>query len=97
MKLSGGRLPIDSLEFIDPIIDNGENPIERKFNVAGQRYYLGCEGENCNKSLEVKVNEELILELEPDNVYDKFAVKICNNSKTGGRECIIEQMYIRMQ
>lgn len=80
LKLSGGRLPIDSLEFIDPIIDNGENPIERKFNVAGQRYYLGCDGENCNKSLEVKVNEELVLELEPDNIYDKFAIKICNKS-----------------
>lgn len=80
LKLSGGRLPIDSLEFIDPIIDNGENPIERKFNVAGQRYYLGCDGENCNRSLEVNVNEELVLELEPDNIYDKFAIKICNKS-----------------
>lgn len=80
LKLSGGRLPIDDLEFIDPIIDNGENPIERKFNVAGQRYYLGCNGENCNKSLDVKIGEDLILELEPNNKFDKFAIKICNKS-----------------
>lgn len=80
LKLSGGRLPIDDLEFIDPIIDNGENPIERIFNVAGQRYYLGCDGESCNRSLDVSLNEELLLQLEPSNIKDKYAIKICNKA-----------------
>lgn len=77
LKKSGGRLPIDDLEFIDPIINNGENPIERYFYIAGPRHYLGCEGKLCDRSINVEVNENLILELEPTNIYDKNAIKVC--------------------
>lgn len=80
LKRSGGRLPIDNLEFIDPIIINEENSIKRIFNTAGPRYYLGCDGKNCDRSLEVSLNEELILEPQPDNEKDKYAIKICNKS-----------------
>lgn len=80
LKRSGGRLPIDNLEFIDPIIINGQRHIKRIFNTAGQRHYLGCNGGNCNKSLELSLNEELVLELDPNNDKDKYAIKICNKS-----------------
>lgn len=42
LKKSGARLPIDNLEFIDPLKDDGSSEIERKFHIAGSRYYLNC-------------------------------------------------------
>lgn len=80
LKRSGGKLPIDNLEFIDPIINNGENPIERCFDIAGTRHYLGCNGDNCDKAIDVDMNEVLKLKLEPNNKYDKFAIKILNKN-----------------
>ncbi|EOU1765771.1 TPA: DNA-binding protein [Clostridium perfringens] len=80
LKKSGGRLPIDDLEFIDPIINNGENPIKRYFYIAGPRYYIGCEGKYCDKSINIEENESLKLELEPTNPYDKYAIKVCKKS-----------------
>lgn len=77
LKKSGGRLPIDDLEFIDPIINNGENPVERYLYIAGIRHYLGCEGKSCDKAVNVEVNENLKLELEPTNIYDEYAIKVC--------------------
>ncbi|HBJ1646729.1 HIRAN domain-containing protein [Clostridium sp. ZBS20] len=81
LKKSGGRLPIDDLEFIDPIVNNGENPIKRCFYVAGPRHYLGCKGEECVKAINVEVNENLKLELQPTNEYDKYAIKVCNEDE----------------
>lgn len=76
LKKSGGRLPIDSIEFIDPILDNGEDPIERNFYIAGPRHYIGCEGNCCDTSIELEYGEQLYLELEPSNKYDSHAVKV---------------------
>lgn len=81
LKKSGGRLPIDSLEFIDPILDNGEEPIERNFYIAGVRHYIGCENKGCDKSIDINVGEMLHLELDIDNIYDKYAIKIINKNK----------------
>lgn len=76
LKKSGGRLPIDTMEFIDPILDNGEDPIERNFYIAGVRHYIGCDGTCCNDSIDLKEGEKLYLELEPTNEYDQYAVKV---------------------
>lgn len=76
LKRSGARLPIDTLEFIDPIFETNENEIERFFYIAGIRHYIGCSGEDCLKSINVNKNDNLILELEPQNSYDKYAIKV---------------------
>ncbi|QGH20890.1 HIRAN domain-containing protein [Clostridium butyricum] len=80
LKKSGGRLPIDTMEFIDPILDNGEEPIERNFYIAGARHYIGCNGTCCDKSIDLSNEEKLYLELEPTNEYDRYAVKINNEN-----------------
>jgi len=76
LKSSGARLPIDNLEFIDPIFDSESGKIVRQFFLAGPRHYLGCEGEECEKAIDVKLQEELKLLPEPDNKFDEYAVKI---------------------
>lgn len=79
LKRSGARLPIDSLFFIDPIIDTSK-PFNRKFYVAGSRHYIGCNGTECDMSLEIETGEKVLLELEPGNKKDKKAVKVLNNN-----------------
>lgn len=79
LKRSGARLPIDNFEFIDPIINLNEN-IERTFFIAGARHYLGCNGEDCQKSFLVTRGDEVVLQQEPDNRYDKNAVQILDVS-----------------
>ena len=76
LKRSGAKLPIDNLEFIDPILDNGETRIVKNFFVAGTGYFLGCMGEECDRSVQVSVNDVLRLEPEPENVHDPYAIKI---------------------
>jgi hypothetical protein len=76
LKRSGARLPIDSLEFIDPIFKMHNGKINRIFYIAGVRYYIGCKGEDCNKALHLEVGNKLKLELDPENQYDKNAIKI---------------------
>ena len=78
LKRSGARLPIDNLEFIDPIFEYSDEAIEREFHVAGVRYYIGCEGECCEEAQTMKENEKLKLEPDPLNKYDENAIKILN-------------------
>lgn len=78
LKSSGARLPIDKLEFVDPIFDFETDQFTRKFFLAGPRHYLGCQGEECAKATDVEINEELKLVPEPENQYDSNAVKIAN-------------------
>ncbi len=79
LKRSGAKLPIDNLEFVDPILDSESGKIERKFFVAGTGFSLGCEGENCDKATEVRLNEEVRLIPDPANKYDCYAIKILNS------------------
>lgn len=81
LKRSGARLPIDSLEFIDPILEEQNGEIKRIFPIAGVRHYLGCKGDNCDKSLQLNVGDELNLELEPTNPFDKNAIRIVDMEK----------------
>ncbi len=75
LKRSGARLPIDNLQFIDPILDLKE-AFERKFYVAGARHYLGCEGKFCEKSIRLTRGDEVFLKQEKDNVYDPNAIRV---------------------
>ncbi|MFQ9703520.1 MAG: hypothetical protein ACLR0U_17625 [Enterocloster clostridioformis] len=59
LKRSGAKLPIDNLQFIDPILDF-EDEFEKKFYVAGVRHYLGCEGEKCTETLLVTRGDEVL-------------------------------------
>lgn len=78
LKKSGARLPIDTLEFVEPILD-GEKEFIREFYLAGTRYYLSCGGRACGDSIDVKVEEELVLKHEPTNEYDMNAIKVLNS------------------
>lgn len=77
LKASGAILPIDNLQFIDPIL-NFEKPFEKKFYIAGVRHYIGCDSCDCKKSIDLCNGEELYLECEPENFYDQYAIKIKN-------------------
>ncbi|MEK6263777.1 MAG: HIRAN domain-containing protein [Clostridium sp.] len=80
LKRSGARLPIDNLEFIDPILGDDSEDIKRVFYMAGPRHYMGCDGEDCLKSEDIYVGEKLSLVLEPENKHDKSAIKILNSN-----------------
>lgn len=77
LKRSGARLPIDSFYFIDPIFDTNQ-PFERKFYMAGVRHYIGCDGTDCNKSLEILAGSSVVLKLEPSNPNDPKAIQVLN-------------------
>lgn len=79
LKRSGGKTSLDTLEFIDPILNLRSKNITREFYIAGTRY-------NCNKEWEdkIKINDFVTLKKESDNEYDKYAVKmIINNCFVG--------------
>ena len=77
LKKSGGKLPIDNLEFIDPIPLELENKeITRTFFIAGTRHCLECKGDDCTKTPDVEVGDNLFLEEEPDNIHDENAIKV---------------------
>lgn len=77
LKMSGAKLPIDSLYFIDPIL-NFDKSFEKTFHVAGARHYLGCEGDNCVKAIDVTRGDEVFLEREEDNAFDHNAIRVVN-------------------
>ena len=80
LKRSGAKLPIDNLQFIDPILDF-EDEFEKKFYVTGVRHYLGCEGEKCTETLLVTRGDEVFLEQEKNNQYDKNAIRVVNEQR----------------
>ena len=73
LKRSGGRLPIDTYEFIDPIFPE-EKEIERSFYIMGIRYKSNCGGEDCNQLPGVHVGDELKFVPEPENQVDSSAI-----------------------
>lgn len=80
LKRSGAKLPIDNLEFIDPILDESKDAIRRFFYLAGVRHYIGCEGIDCAKSENLDVGDELQLVLERENKFDSNAIKVLNSN-----------------
>lgn len=77
LKKSGARLPIDNLQFIDPIL-NFEEKFKKTFYIAGTRHYLGCEGNSCLNAVSLTRGDEVFLEHDENNLYDKNAVRIVN-------------------
>lgn len=76
LKRSGARLPIDNLEFIDPLFPEDRDEVERIFHIAGIRHYIGCDGGDCKKAVNLNVEDELKLAPEPTNKFDKYAIRI---------------------
>jgi hypothetical protein len=83
LKKSGGKLPTDSLEFIDPIFLD-EAHIVREFYIAGVRHYEYCDKISKDINIDLQINEELKLEKACDNNHDEFAVKVMNK----GNKCV---------
>lgn len=75
LRRSGARLPIDTYEFIDPILPDGKE-IEREFYITGIRYHSACQGSDCGALPGVKVGDILLLEEEPENAYDPMAIRV---------------------
>lgn len=78
LKRSGAKLPIDNLEFIDPIFED-ETEIKRNFYLAGTRYCMECNGDDCMQSIDVEIYEALKLENEPENKHDNYAIKVLDS------------------
>lgn len=76
LKRSGARLPIDSLEFIDPIFREHNGKIQRIFYISGVRQYIGCAGDDCDKAIHLNIGDKLVLDPEPSNKFDEYAIKI---------------------
>lgn len=76
LRRSTGRLPIDTYEFIDPILPE-EQVMEREFYVVGIRHNAGCRGSDCDRLPLVDFGDDLLLRPEPDNEHDEFAIAVC--------------------
>lgn len=68
LKATKGRLLTDNFEFVPPFDRN--NKIE--FDIAGTKHYLL--EKNIRENL--KINDNLKLEHEPDNKEDQYAIKV---------------------
>ena len=75
LKKSGGKLPTDSLEFIDPIFLEETN-IVREFYIAGVRHHDYCNEKTKNENFQIEINENLTLKKDSKNKHDKYAVKL---------------------
>ena len=79
LKKSGARLPIDTYEFIDPILPEDET-VQRDFFVMGIRHNAPCKGEDCGLLPAVEKGDLLKFQPEPDNPYDPNAIMIMTES-----------------
>lgn len=75
LKQSGGRLPIDTFEFIDPIFDEDET-IEKIFYIEGVRHLSTCKGVACCNGPKLHKGMNLVLKMEPQNQYDRYAIQV---------------------
>lgn len=80
LKRSGGRLPIDTLEFVDPIKPEDKGNILRYVYIAGVRHHSFCDkrgcSENCINLVHLEKGMKLELKLESENKVDPNAVAI---------------------
>lgn len=83
LKRSGTKLPIDTLEFIEPIFDD-EKSFTRNFWLAGVRYYLDCNKNNCANVTDISIDDPLTLVPEPDCEQDSNAIAVYNSHKKIG-------------
>lgn len=78
LKKNGGRLPIDTYEFIDPIFSD-ERTVQRDFYIMGIRHLASCKGEECACLPQINVGDLLQLNPEPENGNDPFAIQVNTN------------------
>ncbi len=78
LKNSGGRLPIDTYEFVDPIFDD-DKTIERSFYLVVIHDSSLCKGADCKDRPYLKSGTKLVLQQEKDNISDINAIQV----KTG--------------
>lgn len=72
LKLTGGRLATDTLEFLEPVAtDEDQGCYEVRFPIAGWRHYAGE-----LVISDMTVGSSIVLEVEPDNDWDVHAVRI---------------------
>ncbi len=71
LEATGGRLAIDTLEFVIPFLSQESGEFEIDFFIAGWRHYYG---ESVLTKLRKRTPLKLVL--EPTNKYDPFAIKI---------------------
>ncbi len=83
LKKSGAKLPIDNLKFVEPLFGNEFN-LCGEFYLAGVRHYMGCDSTDCDKADCLNINDKLSLVLEPENKYDKRAIKVLKSGKLLG-------------
>ena len=74
LRATGGRLATDTYEFVAPIILH-DGRLDIDFIVAGWRYY---EGETARAQL--RSNAPLLVEQEPSNPFDRYAVLVLSNA-----------------
>lgn len=75
-RMTGGRLPTDTLEFLEPIQENEDGTeYTVRFPVAGWRYHQGDTVID-----ELTVGTQVNLELEPDNEHDPSAIRVLSPS-----------------
>jgi hypothetical protein len=77
LKKSEGRLPIDTLEFIEPIDLSGQ--VIKDFYIAGVSHGDMCDGTDCDRVNCLQISDFLKLVPEPNNRYDSNAIKICHD------------------
>lgn len=75
LQFTGGRMPTDTFEFLEPMYRSAEDSIEVQFPVAGWRYYGGNEVIG-----ELPPGTPLRLQPEPDNEHDPSAIRILSPS-----------------
>lgn len=76
LRVTGGRLPTDTMEFLEPIsIEDVNDLYHLRFAVAGWRYY---EGERVIGELRPGV--PVRLELEEENPFDVNAIRVLSPS-----------------
>jgi len=83
LKKSGGRLPIDTLEFVTPI-DLERDYIVTNFYIAGFRHYVSEDIYDKTRisydNINLGIGDFLDIKCEPDNDYDSNAVAIYKNN-----------------
>ncbi|MDH8678152.1 HipA N-terminal domain-containing protein [Fusibacter bizertensis] len=83
LRKSGGKLPTDTLEFIDPILSDDVHSIVREFYIAGTRYRDLCDSETypeCILKIDLVEGEALIVVHDIDNQFDENAILLLKNS-----------------
>lgn len=79
LKRSGAKTPLDTLEFIDPIVNLKEPNLVRDFFIAGTRYHCIREYHN-----DINIGDEVILYPDEKNEFDRYAIKMLIKDKFVG-------------